>query len=90
MLLTFHLYENVCMTIDFQKFHFPLSVVVCHLVVKFSASAAYRSMWQCLKRKRRVTVDWNNCLYKMAPTGIASGLDVGLSNWGIELLTVSL
>jgi hypothetical protein len=27
---------------------------------------------------------------KMAPTGIASGLDIGLSNWGLELITVSL
>lgn len=73
-----------------QKFHFPLSVVICHLVVKFSASALYRSMWQCIRHKRRVTVDWNNYLYKLAPIGIASGLDVGFSNWGIELITVSL
>lgn len=73
-----------------QKCHFPLFVVVCHLVIKFITSAMYRSMYAWLSLKRRVTLDWNNCLYKMAPTGIASGLDVGFSNWGIELITVSL
>lgn len=30
------------------------------------------------------------CLRSVAPTGLASGIDVGFSNWGLELVTISL
>lgn len=38
----------------------------------------------------RVTLPLFVSLKFVAPTGIASGIDVGFSNWGLELVTVSL
>ncbi|XP_069701737.1 solute carrier family 35 member C2 [Periplaneta americana] len=73
-----------------QEFHFPLSVVVCHLIFKFVIASACRTIWKCCTKQQRVILDWGNYVKKVAPTGIASGLDVGLSNWGLELINVSL
>ncbi|PSN57901.1 hypothetical protein C0J52_00210 [Blattella germanica] len=73
-----------------QTFHFPLSVVVCHLIFKFMFASLCRTCWKCFTSKQRVLLEWGNYVKKVAPTGITSGLDVGLSNWGLELITVSL
>lgn len=37
-----------------------------------------------------VKVSWDVNVTKFAPIGISSGVDVGLSNWGLELVNVSL
>ncbi|XP_046390909.1 solute carrier family 35 member C2 [Ischnura elegans] len=71
-------------------FHYPLSVVVCHMVVKFILAGICRKVWECYHRKDRVTVEWKNYIMKVGPTGLTSGLDIGFSNWGLELVTVSL
>lgn len=76
--------------LSFQEFHFPLSVVLGHLVLKFVIASLYRTVWKCYTSKQRVVLNWGNYLKKVAPTGISSGLDVGLSNWGLELIPVSL
>ncbi|XP_071446514.1 solute carrier family 35 member C2 [Hetaerina americana] len=69
---------------------FPLSVAVCHMAVKFILAGICRMLWECYHQKDRVTVEWKNYILKVAPTGLASGLDIGISNWGLELVTVSL
>lgn len=74
----------------FQVYHFPLSVVSCHLVVKFLSAGIYRYIWQCVYQRKRVILDCKSQVFKMAPIGFASGLDIGFSNWGIEHITVSL
>jgi hypothetical protein len=74
----------------FQEFHFPLSVVVCHLVFKFVTASLCRMIWECCTSKQRIVLNWRNYVKKVAPTGISSGLDIGLSNWGLELIPVSL
>jgi solute carrier family 35 protein C2 len=73
-----------------QELNFPLSIVVCHLTLKFVIASMCRAVWECCTSKQRVILNWGNFVKKMAPTGIASGLDIGLSNWGLELITVSL
>ncbi|XP_068084108.1 solute carrier family 35 member C2 [Anabrus simplex] len=73
-----------------QELHFPLSMVVCHLCVKFILAGICRSVWQCFTSQERVVLDWSPYVKKVGPTGIASGLDVGFSNWGLNLITVSL
>lgn len=78
------------MYLIFQEFHFPLFVVVCHLVLKFVIASLCRMIWKCCTSKQRVVLNWGNYVKKVAPTGISSGLDVGLSNWGLELIPVSL
>uniref|UniRef100_A0A1B6DWT4 Sugar phosphate transporter domain-containing protein n=2 Tax=Clastoptera arizonana TaxID=38151 RepID=A0A1B6DWT4_9HEMI len=74
----------------FMGFKYPLSVVVCHLLIKYICSVVYRSIWQCANNRRRITLDWTDHLFRLAPIGIASGLDIGLSNWGIERIPVTL
>lgn len=37
-----------------------------------------------------VKLSWDVNVSKFAPIGISSGIDVGFSNWGLELVNVSL
>lgn len=37
-----------------------------------------------------INVSWDVKISKFAPIGISSGIDVGFSNWGLELVNVSL
>jgi len=37
-----------------------------------------------------VQLSWDTKVSKFAPIGISSGIDVGFSNWGLELVNVSL
>lgn len=73
-----------------KDFHFPLTVVTIHLVTKYVVASICRSVWRCYTRRPRVQLDKRNIIRSIAPTGIASGLDIAFSNWGIELITVSL
>lgn len=38
----------------------------------------------------QLVLSFMTCLRSVAPTGLASGIDVGFSNWGLELVTISL
>lgn len=76
--------------LPFQEFHFPLSVVLYHLILKLVMAAVIRIMYTCLTGRSRVHIDWRKSLEKLAPTGVAAGMDIGFSNWGLELVTVSL
>ncbi|KAL1130643.1 hypothetical protein AAG570_011885 [Ranatra chinensis] len=73
-----------------QKFHYPLVVVMCHLMIKLMVAALFRSLWQCWSRRQRVRVSWSNTIRRIAPMGLFSGLDIAFSNWGLEFITVSL
>lgn len=80
-------------TTDFspsQTYHFPLTAVSCHLVIKFMLAAIFRRIFQCLTDKKRISLNWSLNFSKLAPIGFAGGLDVAFSNWGLELITVSL
>ncbi|KAI5702025.1 hypothetical protein M8J76_002143 [Diaphorina citri] len=74
--------------IDIYKY--PLSIVVCHLVFKFLVALICRKVYELYTHQKRVLLCWHNQLHKIAPTGIASGLDVGFSQWGLQLIAVSL
>nr|XP_034177202.1 solute carrier family 35 member C2-like isoform X1 [Osmia lignaria] len=71
-------------------FHFPLTVVICHLSVKFLLSSLIRCIKTCWKRQQQLKLSLHSILWMVMPVGIASGLDVGLSNWAISLITMSL
>ncbi|KAG8201912.1 hypothetical protein JTE90_027389 [Oedothorax gibbosus] len=73
-----------------KDFHFPLTVVICHLVVKFMLSGMLRCSYQIYTGRQRVVLDWSTYFKQLAPTGIASALDIGLSNWSFEFITISL
>lgn len=71
-------------------FHFPLLVVSCHLVLKFLASTIFRCLYHTTIKTPFVHLSWDSKVSKFAPIGISSGIDVGFSNWGLELVNVSL
>lgn len=73
-----------------EGFHFPLSVVLYHLVVKLFLSAVIRLIYRCITGRSRILLDWRTFYRNMAPTGLASGIDIGFSNWGLELVKISL
>lgn len=73
-----------------QRLRFPLFVTTGHLFVKFLAALFFRTLYECYTKKSRVTLDWYNYCKKVAPVGLASGFDVAFSNWGLELITISL
>ncbi|KAG7323038.1 hypothetical protein KOW79_012740 [Hemibagrus wyckioides] len=73
-----------------QDFHYPLFMTLCHLIIIFCLSAMTRCAMQCWTRKTRVTLSWKDYCYKVAPTALATALDIGLSNWSFLFITISL
>lgn len=76
--------------ISFQHIPFPLTIVVYHLVVKLTLSYVIRLVYRFQTGKSRVLLDFRTCLTKLGPAGLASGIDIGFSNWGLELVNISL
>lgn len=73
-----------------KGFHFPLFMTLVHLTIIFCLSALTRSALQCCTGKPRVMLSWSDYLYKVAPTALATVLDIGLSNWSFLFITISL
>ncbi|KAH6946516.1 hypothetical protein HPB50_013779 [Hyalomma asiaticum] len=73
-----------------KEFRFPLTVVICHLVVKFVLSGLLRLTYQIFTGKPRILLGWVVYVKQLAITGVASALDIGFSNWSFEFITVSL
>ncbi|XP_053955392.1 solute carrier family 35 member C2 [Anastrepha ludens] len=93
---TILLYLALSITLTFyqqkliKKLKFPLTIVTYHLVLKLFLSAVVRAIYKSCAGKARVKIDLRTAWQKMAPTGIASGIDIGFSNWGLELVSISL
>ncbi|XP_011189014.2 solute carrier family 35 member C2 [Zeugodacus cucurbitae] len=73
-----------------KKLKFPMTIVAYHLVLKFILSAIVRAIYKLCVGKTRVKLDFHTACQKMAPAGIASGIDIGFSNWGLGLVSISL
>uniref|UniRef100_A0A673LA78 Collagen alpha-1(XX) chain-like n=1 Tax=Sinocyclocheilus rhinocerous TaxID=307959 RepID=A0A673LA78_9TELE len=73
-----------------KDFHFPLFMTLVHLVIIFCFSTLTRFAMQCWMGKPRVTLPWKVYLSKVAPTALATALDIGLSNWSFLFITISL
>lgn len=73
-----------------QRLHHPLSIVMCHLLTKFILAASLRILWESWTKSKRPTLPWKPYVSQIGPAGIASALDIGLSNWSFEFITVSL
>ncbi|XP_030681409.1 solute carrier family 35 member C2 isoform X2 [Nomascus leucogenys] len=73
-----------------KSFHFPLFMTMLHLAVIFLFSALSRALVQCSSHRVRVVLSWADYLRRVAPTALATALDVGLSNWSFLYVTVSL
>ncbi|XP_068120496.1 solute carrier family 35 member C2 isoform X2 [Hyperolius riggenbachi] len=73
-----------------KRFHLPLFMTLVHLLMIFIMSALSRALMTCYSGRARVILPWSDYLKKVAPTALATALDIGLSNWSFLYITVSL
>ncbi|XP_071331693.1 solute carrier family 35 member C2 isoform X1 [Trachinotus anak] len=73
-----------------KGFHYPLFMTLVHLTIIFCLSALTRWAMQWRTGKPRVILSWKDYLLKVAPTALATALDIGLSNWSFLFITISL
>uniref|UniRef100_UPI0037E94F4A collagen alpha-1(XX) chain-like isoform X2 n=1 Tax=Semicossyphus pulcher TaxID=241346 RepID=UPI0037E94F4A len=73
-----------------KDFHYPLFMTLVHLTINFCLSALTRRAMQCWIGKPRIILSWTDYLRKVAPTALATALDIGLSNWSFLFITISL
>ena len=83
--------------IQFQILPFPLTIVVCHLFLKFCLAAfcrqVYGYVYGYLKNEavdERVVLPWKVYLQRVLLVAATSALDIGLSQWSLEYITVAL
>lgn len=94
--ITILLYCSLSITLTFYNkwfisgFHFPLTVTLFHLTIKFVLSGFIRYALSFSAARPRVTLPWNVYFWRVASTGIAASFDIGLSNWSFQFITVSL
>lgn len=74
----------------FQSFQFPLITVIIHMTVKYILATLTRMALARHQKKQRVLVGWRDYIVNLAPAGVFSGLDISFSNWGLELVNISL
>ncbi|QQP54830.1 Solute carrier family 35 member C2 [Caligus rogercresseyi] len=75
-------------TLSKKVYPYPLTIVLCHLIVKFLLAWSIRVLLG--GRRTNVALDWRTYLEQLSIIGITSALDIGLSNWAIEFVTISL
>ena len=59
-------------------------------MTKYLLSVGTRSIYEILNGTRRIRVPLREQLRWLMPIGICASLDIGLSNWALEYVTVSL
>lgn len=73
-----------------KHYRLPLFIVTGHYVTKYLMALAIRSIVEFLQKNRRVRVPLREQLRWLMPIGFCASLDIGLSNWSLEYVTVSL
>ncbi|CAF0964249.1 unnamed protein product [Rotaria sordida] len=89
----------------FRDYKFPLSITALHMAIKFIFAALIRWFLYkfcfcsycttlCGRHqnndRERVNLTWPILWRKIAPTGITASLDISLSNWSLQYITISL
>lgn len=74
----------------YKSFKSPLFTVCIHMIVKLILAVIIRSVIALKFGRQRLNLTWKEYLLAIAPAGVFSGIDIGFSNWGLELITVSL
>jgi hypothetical protein len=74
----------------FVTYKYPLSITVIHLIIKFFISMLLRHFFYCCTSQSRVLLKWDLYYKRIIPTSIASVIDIGLSNWSLQYITVTL
>jgi len=73
-----------------KSFHYPLLIVSGHYATKLLLAALIRFIAECVRKNKRVRVPLSDQLRWLMPIGVCASLDIGLSNWALEYITVSL
>ncbi|KAG8898637.1 Triose-phosphate Transporter [Tulasnella sp. 403] len=83
------LYNRWMFSGDFYNFPFPLFVTTMHMATQFVAASIVRMAWpNVFNPPGRPTVP--EYIKKCIPCGVTTGLDIGLSNLSIKIITLSL
>ena len=64
--------------------------VIVHLALKFCMAGLCRYLYSKYTGEKRVTLTWSQYLSRVAVVAVVSGLDIGLSQWSLEYVTLSL
>lgn len=64
--------------------------VVVHMIVKYFLAISFYTILPRQGNRPKLLLDWKEYISTVAVVGIFSGFDIGLSNWGLELVPVSL
>jgi len=73
-----------------KKLQFPLSIVLCHFIMKFVASGGCRMVYTIYTGLERVTLGWSHMLGRIGVVALVASLDIGLSQWSFEYIDVAL
>ncbi|KAK0422667.1 hypothetical protein QR680_007711 [Steinernema hermaphroditum] len=72
-----------------KNYGLPLVCVTGHYFTKYVFAVVVRYVLECC-RQRRARLSIHDQLRWLAPIGICASVDIGLSNWALEYVTVSL
>eukprot|EP00092_Neocalanus_flemingeri_P040474 GFUD01044077.1.p1 GENE.GFUD01044077.1~~GFUD01044077.1.p1 ORF type:complete len:477 (-),score=81.09 GFUD01044077.1:335-1765(-) len=73
-----------------KKLQFPLTIVLCHFIMKFVASWGCRMVYSLYTGVERVTLGWSHMLGRIGVVALVASLDIGLSQWSFEYIDVAL
>ncbi|PAV18491.1 TPT-domain-containing [Pyrrhoderma noxium] len=73
---------------DHYGFSWPLFVTMLHMFVQFGFAALVRKLWPGRFRPSH-NPNRKDYVQKVVPTSVATGLDIGLSNMSLKIITLS-
>uniref|UniRef100_A0A914I854 Sugar phosphate transporter domain-containing protein n=1 Tax=Globodera rostochiensis TaxID=31243 RepID=A0A914I854_GLORO len=73
-----------------KHYRLPLLIVAGHYVTKLLLATTIRSVVEWAQKNRRVRVPLQEQFRWLMPIGFCASLDIGLSNWSLEYVTISL
>ncbi|KAI0344530.1 TPT-domain-containing protein [Trametopsis cervina] len=82
------LYNKWMFAPDRYGFPFPLLVTTMHMFVQFALAALARAIWPHRFRPEQ-SPNKKDYMTKVLPTGLATGMDIGLSNLSLKTITLS-
>uniref|UniRef100_A0A915EN50 Sugar phosphate transporter domain-containing protein n=1 Tax=Ditylenchus dipsaci TaxID=166011 RepID=A0A915EN50_9BILA len=73
-----------------KSYRLPLLIVAGHYMTKFMLASVIRLIVEVVQKNRRVRIPVQEQLRWLMPIGVCASLDIGLSNWALEYVTISL
>lgn len=73
-----------------SSYAFPFSITIIHLVIKFFIAWVVRKGFSLYTKETPLVLGWRDYLKNIAPIAVLSAIDIGLSNWSLVFITISL